>query len=145
FGILALKEVKIMAWSSASRHDRLLLTRQFPIGTDRLPDFEPIIQAANPNWNSCVWQSREIREKENRWPNEGDLKAHFKFLKVWKELHSHSAQAVVEEYFESVSGYRKHREKGHDEMRPPDFKPKKHLRTVTWKSRALTSDRTALG
>ncbi|MBT9253185.1 MAG: hypothetical protein KM296_05775 [Brockia lithotrophica] len=35
-----------MAWSSASRPDRLLLTRQFPIGADRLPEFEPIVQAA---------------------------------------------------------------------------------------------------
>ncbi|OAR04929.1 RNA-guided endonuclease InsQ/TnpB family protein [Hydrogenibacillus schlegelii] len=126
-----------MAWSSASRPDRLLLTRQFPIGPDRLPEFEPIMQAANRIWNSCVWHSREIREKENRWPNEGELKAKFKFFKVWKELHSQSAQAVVEEYFEAVSGYRKHRENGHEEMRPPDFKPKKHLRTVTWKKQGF--------
>ncbi|MBT9260249.1 MAG: transposase [Clostridiales bacterium] len=126
-----------MAWSSASHPDRLLLTRQFPIGPDRLPEFEPIMQAANRIWNSCVWHSREIREKENRWPNEGELKAKFKFFKVWKELHSQSAQAVVEEYFEAVSGYRKHRENGHEEMRPPDFKPKKHLRTVTWKKQGF--------
>ena len=126
-----------MAWSSASHPDRLLLTRQFPIGPDRRPEFEPIMQAANRIWNSCVWHSREIREKENRWPNEGELKAKFKFFKVWKELHSQSAQAVVEEYFEAVSGYRKHRENGHDEMRPPDFKPKKHLRTVTWKKQGF--------
>ncbi|OAR05137.1 RNA-guided endonuclease InsQ/TnpB family protein [Hydrogenibacillus schlegelii] len=126
-----------MAWSSASHPDRLLLTRQFPIGPDRLPEFEPIMQAANRIWNSCVWHSREIREKENRWPNEGELKAKFKLFKVWKELHSQSAQAVVEEYFEAVSGYRKHRENGHEEMQPPNFKPKKHLRTVTRKKQGF--------
>ncbi|MEX1385320.1 hypothetical protein AB1399_03960, partial [Hydrogenibacillus schlegelii] len=41
-----------------SHPDRLLLTRQFPIGPDRLPEFEPIMQAANRIWNSCVWHSR---------------------------------------------------------------------------------------
>nr|WP_245527940.1 transposase [Ammonifex degensii] len=39
----------------------------------------------------------------------------------------------MEEYFEAVSAYRKHRENGHLEMNPPGFKPKDHLRTVTWK------------
>ncbi|MEX1406376.1 hypothetical protein, partial [Hydrogenibacillus schlegelii] len=39
----------------------------------------------------------------------------------------------MEDYFEAVSGYRKPRENGHEDMQPPDFKPKTHLRTVTWK------------
>ncbi|MBT9281750.1 MAG: transposase [Hydrogenibacillus schlegelii] len=43
----------------------------------------------------------------------------------------------MEEYFEAVSSYRKNRENGHDEMRLPDFKPKKHLRTVTWKKQGF--------
>jgi putative transposase len=64
---------------------------------------------------------------------EAELKAKFKSFAAWKELHSQSAQAVVEEYFEAVSSYRKHRENGHLEMNPPNFKPKNHLRTVTWK------------
>ncbi|MEX1406657.1 hypothetical protein [Hydrogenibacillus schlegelii] len=40
-----------MACSSASRTDRMLLTRQFPIGPDSLPEFVPIMQAANRIWN----------------------------------------------------------------------------------------------
>lgn len=43
------------------------------------------------------------------------------------------SQAVVEEYFEAVRSYAKHRENGHEEMRLPGFKPKTILRTVTWK------------
>ena len=70
---------------------------------------------------------------ENRWPTGAELKAKFKSIVSWKELHSQSAQAVVEEYFEAVSSYREHKENGHTEMNPPNFKPKGHLRTVTWK------------
>ncbi|WP_027718850.1 RNA-guided endonuclease InsQ/TnpB family protein [Desulfovirgula thermocuniculi] len=122
-----------MAWSDKSHPHRLLLTKQFPLGLETLPVFQPVMQAANRIWNSCVWHSREIFRQKDRWPTEAELKAKFKSFAVWRELHSQSAQAVVEEYFEAVSAYRKHRENGHLEMNPPNFKPKNHLRTVTWK------------
>ncbi|WP_027719128.1 RNA-guided endonuclease InsQ/TnpB family protein [Desulfovirgula thermocuniculi] len=122
-----------MAWSDKSHPHRLLLTKQFPLGLEMLPLFQPAMLAANRIWNSCVWHSRETFKQENRWPTETELKAKFKSFAAWRELHSQSAQAVVEEYFEAVSGYRKHRENGHIEMNPPSFKPKNHLRTVTWK------------
>lgn len=122
-----------MAWSSKSHPHRLLLTKQFPLGLEMLPVFRPVMQAANRIWNSCVWCSREIRGAESKWPTEGELKSKFKAFAAWKELHSQFAQAVVEEYFEAVSAYRKHKENGHLEMNPPNFKPKNHLRTVTWK------------
>jgi len=122
-----------VAWSSKSHPHRLLLTKQFPLGKDKLPLFRPVMLAANRIWNSCVWHSRETFKQENRWPTEAELKAKFKSSAAWKELHSQSAQAVVEEYFEAVSGYRKHRENGHLEMNPPNVKPKNYLRTATWK------------
>ncbi|RDV81256.1 RNA-guided endonuclease InsQ/TnpB family protein [Ammonifex thiophilus] len=122
-----------MAWSDKSHPHRLLLTKQFPLGLEMLLVFQPVMQAANRIWNSCVWHSRETFKQEDRWPTEAELKAKFKSFAAWKELHSQSAQAVVEEYFEAVSSYRKHRENGHHEMNPPGFKPKNHLRTVTWK------------
>nr|WP_245574427.1 transposase [Desulfovirgula thermocuniculi] len=122
-----------MAWSDKSHPHRCLLTKRFPLGLEMLPLFQPAILAANRIWNSCVWYSRETFKHESRWPTETELKAKFKTFTSWKELHSQSAQAVVEEYFEAVSGYRKHRENGHPEMDPPNFKPKGHLRTVTWK------------
>ncbi|RDV82990.1 RNA-guided endonuclease InsQ/TnpB family protein [Ammonifex thiophilus] len=122
-----------MAWSDKSHPHRLLLTKQFPLGLEALPVFQPVMLAANRIWNSCVWHSRETFRQENRWPTEAELKAKFKAFAAWKELHSQSAQAVAEEYFEAVSAYRKHRENGHLEMSPPGFKPKNHLRTVTWK------------
>lgn len=122
-----------MAWSDKSHLHRLLLTKQFPLGLEMLPLFQPAMSAANRLWNSCVWHSRETFKQENRWSTEAELKAKFKSFAAWRELHSQSAQAVVEEYFEAVSSYRKHRESGHLEMNPPNFKPKSHLRTVTWK------------
>ncbi|ACX51641.1 transposase IS605 OrfB [Ammonifex degensii KC4] len=103
------------------------------MGKVLLPLFRPVMLAANCVWNSCVWHSRETFRQENRWPTEAELKAKFKSFAAWRELHSQSAQAVVEEYFEAVSAYHKHRENVHLEMNPPGFKPKDHLRTVTWK------------
>ncbi|ACX52506.1 transposase IS605 OrfB [Ammonifex degensii KC4] len=122
-----------MAWSDKSHPHRLLLTKQFPLGLEVVPVFRPVMRAVNRIWNSCVWHSRETFRQENRWPTEAELKTKSKSFAAWCELHSQSAQAVVEEYFEAVSAYRKHRENGHLEMNPPGFKPKDHLRTVTWK------------
>lgn len=51
---------------------------------------------------------------------------------------------MVEEYFEAVSSYRKHRKNGHDEMRPPGIKSKTNLRTVTWKWQGFKIDGNAL-
>ncbi|MEX1405909.1 hypothetical protein [Hydrogenibacillus schlegelii] len=50
-----------MAWSSASHADRLLVTRLFRMGRGRLAEFEPILEAANRIWKSCVWLTRERR------------------------------------------------------------------------------------
>lgn len=122
-----------MAWSSKSHPHRLLLTKQFPLGLEMLTLFQPLMLAANKIWNSCVWHSRETHKTEGRWPSETELKTKFRAFAAWKELHSQSAQAAVEEYFEAVSSYRKHRNNGHGEMNPPGFKPKNRLRTVTWK------------
>lgn len=122
-----------MAWSNKSHPYRLLLTKQISLGRDKLPVFRPVMLAANRIWNSCVWHSRETFKQEKSWPNETQLKAKLKSFAAWKELYSQSAQAVVEEYFEAVSSYLKHKENGHLEMNPPGFKAKNHLRTVTWK------------
>jgi len=43
----------------------------------------------------------------------------------------------VEEYFEAVRSYAKHKESGRGEMRPPGFKPKGTLRTITWKKQGF--------
>lgn len=133
-----------MAWSKKRHPNRLLLTKQFPLGLQLLNAFQKPMWAANRIWNSCVWHSREVCKTEERWPTEAELKAKFKAFASWKELHSQSAQAVVEEYFEAVSSYRKHRDNGHDEMQPPGFKLKSNLRTVTWKRQGFKIDGNAL-
>lgn len=135
-----------MAWSDKSQPHRLILTKQFPLGSEKVELFRPGMLAANRLWNSCVWHSRETYRAEGHWPSEKELKSNFKGFAAWKELHSQSAQAVVEEYFEAVSGYRKHRRNGHEEINPPGFKPKDNLRTVTWKKQgfAVEGDTLAL-
>lgn len=118
--------------------NRLILTRQFSLGLNMLPQFKEAMLAATRIWNSCVWHSRNIHKEEKRWPTNAELKAKFKSFSAWKELHSQSAQAVVEEYFEAVRSYKKHRENGHNEMNPPNFKPKYRLRTITWKKQGFS-------
>ena len=83
-----------------------------------------------------MWESRETKKAEGRWPGEAELKAKLKTFTVWKELAAQSAQAVVEEYFEAVRAYMTHQANGHAEQRPPGFKPKQTLRTLTWKKEA---------
>lgn len=98
-----------------------------------LPVFEGPMLAATKIWNSCVWHSREAHKKGEKYPTESELKEKFKSYESWKQLHSQSSQAVVEEYFEAVRSYVKHKDNGHEEMRPPGFKHKTILRTITWK------------
>ncbi len=100
--------------------------------------------AANRIWNSCVWHSGETFKREGRWPTEVELKSKFKAFVSWRELHSQSAQAAVEDYFEAVRSYRKHRENGHDEANPPGFKSRGTLRTVTWKRQGFEVEENTL-
>lgn len=119
--------------------ERLLFTESFPLPRAGYADvLVPKMMAATRIWNACVWESREAKKAEGRWPSEAELKAKFKTFVVWKELAAQSAQAVVEEYFEAVRAYRRHRANGHAEQRPPGFKPKQSLRTITWKKQSIS-------
>lgn len=126
-----------MGWAKKKgkkQENRLYLTRVVPLPLETwLPAFETPMLAATKIWNSCVWHSREARKNGEKYPTEGGLKGKFRSYESWKQLHSQSAQAVVEEYFEAVRSYVKHKENEHEEMRPPGFKTKTTLRTITWK------------
>lgn len=126
-----------MGWAkkkNKKQENRLYLTRVAPLSLDKwLPVFETPMLAGTKLWNSCVWESREARKNGTKYPTESELKKKFKPYESWKQLHSQSSQAVVEEYFEAVRSYVKHKDNGHEEMRPPGFKPKTTLRTTTWK------------
>lgn len=126
-----------MGWAKnkgKKQEDWLYLTRIMPLPLSAwLPVFEGPMLAGTKIWNSCVWESREARKNGEKCPAEKKLKGKFKQFASWKQLHSQSAQAVVEEYFEAVRSCVKHKNNGHDEMRPPGFKPKTTLRTITWK------------
>jgi len=80
--------------------------------------------AATKIWNSSVWESREARKNNEKYPTESKLKEKFKNYESWKQLHSQSSQSTVEEYFEAVRSYAKHKKESRNEMRPPGFKPK---------------------
>ncbi|ACA60084.1 transposase, IS605 OrfB [Candidatus Desulforudis audaxviator MP104C] len=126
-----------MGWAKKKgkkQENRLYLTRVAPLPLDKwLPVFEIPMLAGTKLWNSCVWESREARKNGTKYPTESEMKEKFKGYESWKRLHSQSSQSVVEEYFEAVRSYVKHKDNGRDEMCPPGFKPKATLRTITWK------------
>ncbi|HHY79130.1 MAG TPA: hypothetical protein GX516_01995 [Thermoanaerobacter sp.] len=53
--------------------NRLILTRQFSLGLNMLPQFKEAMLAATRIWNSCVWHSRNIHKEEKRWPTNAEL------------------------------------------------------------------------
>lgn len=137
-----------MAWAKEKgkqQKNRLYLTRTIPLPLDVWrPAFEGPMLAGTKIWNSCVWESRQARENGGKLPTEGELKKKFKGYGSWNQLHSQSAQSVVEEYFEAVRSYVKHKKNGHEEMRPPGFKPKTTLRTITWKKQGFEYEKDRL-
>lgn len=140
--------MKKLAWAKnkgKNQENRLYLTRtiQLPLNT-WLPIFEGPMPAGTRIWNSCVWESRNARENGKKYPTESELKEKFKRYQSWKQLHSQSAQSVVEEYFEAVRSYAKHKKNGHEEVRPPGFKPKTALRTITWKKQGFEYEKDRL-
>lgn len=134
-----------MAWAKnkgKKQENRLYLTRIIPLNLGFwLAVFKNAMLAATKIWNSCVWHSRDIKKNEDRWPGESEMKSILRAFDTWRQLHSQSAQATVEEYYEAVGSYLTHRENGHDEMRPPRFKNKRILRTITWKKQGFNYDK----
>ncbi len=101
--------------------EHLILTESFPLPLAEYGDvLVPKMMAATRIWNACVWEGRETKKTEDRWPGEAQLKAKLKTSAVWKELAAQSAQAVVKEYFEAVRAYRTHRANGHTEAESAD-------------------------
>ncbi|WP_449241203.1 RNA-guided endonuclease InsQ/TnpB family protein [Desulfoscipio gibsoniae] len=80
-------------------------------------------------WNAvCTVHHRTIYIKHHCWLGEGAMKA---FVKGKYGIHSQSAQAVVETYFESCERTKALHERGYTDWRYPHRK--KYFFTVTWK------------
>ncbi len=79
-------------------------------------------------WNATCTVHRTIYIRHHCWLGEGAMKA---FVKGKYGIHSQSAQAVVETYFECCERTKALREQGYTDWRYPYRK--KYFFTVTWK------------
>ncbi|NLI12707.1 RNA-guided endonuclease InsQ/TnpB family protein [Pelotomaculum propionicicum] len=84
-------------------------------------------------WNATCAVHRIVYTKHHCWLGEGAMKA---FVKGKYSIHSQSAQAVVETYFECCERTRQLHEKGITDWRYPHRK--KYFFTVTWKTLGIT-------
>lgn len=84
-------------------------------------------------WNATCTVHRTIYIRHHCWLDEGAMKA---FVKGKYSIHSQSAQAVVESYFEACERTRQLHKKGHTDWRYPHRR--KRFFTVTWKPPGIT-------
>lgn len=90
-------------------------------------------------WNAACTVHRTIYIKHHCWLGEGAIKA---FVKGKYGIHSQSAQAVVETYFEACERTKALRKQGYTQWRYPYRK--KHFFTVTWKPLGITHEERTL-
>ena len=93
-------------------------------------------------WNTAVWHTRE------EWNATGKILSYAKLDLTMKQehplwyrrLHSQSAQAVLEELWQSYKSWFAHRKNGNQKSSPPGFRRKDTLSSVTFKQNAVKWD-----
>ncbi|SFG28363.1 putative transposase [Desulfotomaculum arcticum] len=90
-------------------------------------------------WNAACTVHRTIYIKHHCWLGEGAMKA---FVKGKYGIHSQSAQAVVETYFECCERTKALHEQGYTDWRYPHRK--KYFFTVTWKPLGIAHEERVL-
>jgi len=86
-------------------------------------------------WNATCTVHRIVYSRHHCWLGEGAMKT---FVKGKYGIHSQSAQAVVETYFECCERTKALHEQGHTDWRYPHRK--KYFFTVTWKPLGITHE-----
>ena len=98
--------------------------------------------SATKLWNTAVWHTREQWDKTGKIPSYYELDRMMKESHpVWyRRLHSQSAQAVLEELWQSYRSWFALRKKGDAHANPPGFRKKATLSPVTFKQSAVVWD-----
>ncbi len=98
--------------------------------------------SATKLWNTALWHSKETWAATGKIPSYPDLDAALKQEHpLWyRRLHSQSAQAVLEELWQSYKSWFALRKKGDAKAKPPGFRRKTNLSTVTFKQSAVKWD-----
>jgi putative transposase len=105
------------------------LTRKLKLGkTDQL---DALARRAGDLWSAVAkWHWRFVR-RQGYWLSKGQ--AQKMYCKGFDGLHSQSAQAVADSFYDSLQGWRKKRKNGgYEGLRPP-YKQKRYFK-VQWKS-----------
>ena len=110
----------------------MYLTRKLKLGrTDQL---DRLAQRAGDLWSTVAkWHWRFV-DRQGYWLSKGQ--AQTMYCKGYDGLHSQSAQAVADSFYDALKAWRKKRESGdYKGLRPP-YK-QKHYFKVQWKSSAI--------
>ena len=99
--------------------------------------------SATKLWNSALWYTKEQWEATGKIPSFAEVD---KFMKAsnnrwYKSLHAQSAQAVLEELWQSYKSWFALRKKGDPKAKPPGFRRKTTLSAVTLKKDSVRWDR----
>ena len=95
--------------------------------------------SATKLWNTALWYTKEVWKTTGKIPSYTDLDVAMKqeHPRWYRSLHSQSAQAVLEELWHSYKSWFALRKKGDIKAKPPGFRRKTDLSTVTFKQSAV--------
>ncbi|WP_263819741.1 transposase [Salinibacter sp.] len=109
----------------------MYLTRTLKLGrTDQL---DRLARRAGDLWSTVAkWDWRFV-DRQGYWPSKGQ--AQTMYCKGFDGLHSQSAQAVADSFYDSLNAWRKKRKTGNYEGLRPPYKQKRDFK-VQWKASA---------
>ena len=95
--------------------------------------------SATKLWNTAVWYTRKVWEDTGKIPTYPELDVALKQEHpLWyRRLHSQSAQAVLEDLWQSYKSWYALRKKGDKKAKPPGYRRKATLSAVTFKQAAV--------
>ena len=110
----------------------MYLTRKLKLGrTDQL---DRLARRAGDLWSTVAkWHWRFV-DRQGYWLSKGQ--AQKMYCKGFDGLHSQSAQAVADSFYDSLKAWRKKRKSGNYEGLRPPYKQKRYFK-VQWKSSAI--------
>jgi putative transposase len=112
--------------------NRMYLTRKLKLGrTDQL---DRLARRAGDLWSTVTkWHWRFVW-RQGYWLSKAQ--AQNMYCKGFDGLHSQSAQAVADRFYDSLQSWRRKRKDGNDEGLRPPYKQKRYFK-IQWKSSAI--------
>ena len=98
--------------------------------------------SATKLWNRSLWYSKECWDKTGMIPSYAEMDKYLKSVsnRWYRSLHAQSSQAVLEELWQSYKSWFALRKKGDMKARPPGFRRKDTLSTITFKKDSFRWD-----